>query len=187
LNKPGRLTDEEFDIMKRHAVYGDELARSNGVSDISTLSVIRGHHERYGGEGYPDSLIKEDIQMEARIAAVADVFDALTAKRVYKEPMESRAAVSIMIENMNAHFDPIVVRALLVSIGLFPPGTGVELSDGSLGVVVGARGNDLMRPEVLLHIDSRGRKVESLEIIDLSKNKELYIWRAMHDVGKTAF
>jgi HD-GYP domain-containing protein (c-di-GMP phosphodiesterase class II) len=187
LNKPGRLTDDEFTIMKRHSVFGEEIAISNGVSDPSTLAVIRGHHERYGGHGYPDASEKEDIRMEARISAVADVFDALTAKRVYKEPMESRAAVSIMLENMSGHFDPQVVRALLVSIGLFPPGTGVELSDGSLGVVVGANGNDLMRPEVLLHIDRMGRKLDTAEVVDLSKSDDIYVRRPMQDVGKVAF
>ena len=189
LNKPGRLTDDEYIVMKQHTVHGDELAKTNGISDISTLSVVRGHHERYGGDGYPDALTKDQIRIEARIAAVADVFDALTARRVYKDPMDSRAAVSIMIENMNDHFDPIVVRALLVSIGLFPPGTGVELSDNSIGVVVGARGNDLMRPQVLLHIDGVGRKVDGLQIIDLSKSEDIYVRSAMHDVdlGKTAY
>jgi HD-GYP domain-containing protein (c-di-GMP phosphodiesterase class II) len=187
LNKPGRLTDDEFVVMKKHAAYGDELAKSNGVNDISTLSVIRGHHERFSGDGYPDALSKDSIRLEARIAAVADVFDALTAKRVYKEPMPSRTAVSVMLENMSAHFDPAVVRALLVSIGLFPAGTGVELSDGSLGVVVGASGSDLMRPEVLLQIDKMGRKAEEQKIIDLSKTEDLYVRRPMQDVGKTAF
>ena len=187
LNKPGRLTDDEFVTMKQHPALGDELAKSNGVSDVRTLAVIRGHHERYCGDGYPDALKEDSIRIEARIAAVADVFDALTAKRVYKEPMDSRSAVSIMLENMNSHFDPAVVRALLVSIGLFPPGTGVELSDGSLGVVVGAKGKDLMRPEVLLQIDKMGRKAKDLEIIDLSQSEELYVRRPMQDVGKTGF
>ena len=187
LNKPGRLTDEEFAIMKKHTTYGDELARSNGVNEIFTLSVIRGHHERYNGDGYPDCLKMEDIRLEARIAAVADVFDALTAKRVYKEPMQSRDAVSIMLENMSEHFDPKIVRTLLLSIGLFPPGTGVELSDGSLGVVVASGGKDLMRPEVLLQIDHMGRKSDGQVIIDLSKSEELYVRRSVNDVGKTGF
>ncbi|MCL2010326.1 MAG: HD-GYP domain-containing protein [Synergistaceae bacterium] len=187
LNKPGRLTDAEYTLMKKHTVYGDELAKSNGVNEISTLSVIRGHHEHFGGCGYPDGLKEKDIRIEARIAAVADVFDALTAKRVYKDPMDSRAAVAIMLENMSAHFDPKVVRALLVSVGLFPPGTGVELSDGSIGVVVGANGKDLMRPEVLLQVDSMGRRADGGKVVDLSKSEDLYVRRPMQDVGKVAF
>jgi HD-GYP domain-containing protein (c-di-GMP phosphodiesterase class II) len=184
LNKPGALTKDEFEVIKKHAEYGEELAIANGVADLRVLSVIRGHHERYNGEGYPDRLTKDQIQKEAKIAAVADVFDALTAKRVYKEPMESRVAVSMMIENMGTHFDPDIVRVLLVSIGLYPPGTAVELSDGSLGVVVGSRGKDLMRPQVLVQIDPVGRKVEGIRIIDLSLTETLFIQRAIQDVGK---
>ncbi|MDR1977767.1 MAG: HD-GYP domain-containing protein [Synergistaceae bacterium] len=187
LNKPGPLTDEEFAIMKKHPVYGEELAIANGVADEGVLSVIAGHHERYGGKGYPKGLAKDEIRIEARISAVADVFDALTAKRVYKEPMESRAAVSLMIDNMSTHFDPVVVRILLVSIGLYPPGTAVELSDGSMGVVVGARDRDLLRPEVLLQIDHMGRKVEEMKIVDLSLNQSLFVQRPLQDVGKIAF
>jgi HD-GYP domain-containing protein (c-di-GMP phosphodiesterase class II) len=187
LNKPGRLTDEEFEIMKKHSTYGEDLAIANGIVDIRILSVIRGHHERYGSNGYPDGFSKDQIRLEARIAAVADVFDALTAKRVYKEPMDSREAVSLMVDNMGEHFDPQVVRVLLLSLGLYPPGTAVELSDGSLGVVVGAREKDLVRPEVLLQIDNMGHKVEGMKIIDLTQGKELFVRRSLQDVGKIAF
>ncbi|MDR1379423.1 MAG: HD-GYP domain-containing protein [Synergistaceae bacterium] len=187
LNKPGHLTDQEFEIMKKHTIYGEKTAIQNGVSDRRILAVIRGHHERYGGDGYPDALLKKRIDIEARIAAVADVFDALTAKRIYKEPMESRSAVSLMIGSMESHFDPFIVRALLVSIGLYPPGMGVELSDGSLGVVVGARGDDLLRPQVLLQIDHLGHKVNGLKILDMSTSDSLFVRRSLQDVGKVAF
>ncbi|MDR1048784.1 MAG: HD-GYP domain-containing protein [Synergistaceae bacterium] len=186
LNKPGKLTDEEFSIMKQHPVLGERLAIESGVRDKRILAVIRGHHERFGGNGYPDNLSQEKISVEARIAAVADVFDALTAKRVYKEPMQSRMAVSIMIESMGAHFDPFIVRALLLSIGLYPPGTAVELSDGSIGVVVGSRNKDLVRPQVSLQIDYMGRKLDKIEIVDLSLNEGLYVQRSLADVGKAA-
>jgi HD-GYP domain-containing protein (c-di-GMP phosphodiesterase class II) len=187
LNKPAHLTDQEFEMMKKHAAYGEKTAFQSGISDRRILSVIRGHHERYGGDGYPDGLSGDRIGIEARIAAVADVFDALTAKRVYKEPMESRVAVSLMLENMSEHFDPVAVRALLVSIGLYPPGTAVELSDGSIGVVVGARDKDLLRPEVFLQIDHMGRKVEEMKIVDLHQSQSLFVQRSLHDVGKVAF
>jgi hypothetical protein len=88
---------------------------------------------------------------------------------------------------MESHFDPRVVRTLLVSIGLYPPGPAVELSDGSLGVVVGARGKDLLRPQVLLQIDFLGRKVNDLKILDLSSSDSLFVRRSLQDVGKIAF
>ncbi|MDR1875318.1 MAG: HD-GYP domain-containing protein [Synergistaceae bacterium] len=184
LNKPGPLTKEEFEIIKKHSEYGEELAIANGITDVRVLSVVRGHHERCNGEGYPDRFTKEQIRKEAKIAAVADVFDALTAKRVYKEPIDSRVAVSMMIDNTGTHFAPEVVRVLLMSIGLYPPGTAVELSDGSLGAVIGAKGKDLMRPQVLLQIDSMGRKVEGVKVVDLSEDPSLYVQRSLQDVGK---
>jgi putative nucleotidyltransferase with HDIG domain len=187
LNKPGKLTDNEFTVMKQHPLLGAQLATENGVSDTRILSVIRSHHERFAGGGYPDALLKEYIPVEAKIAAVADVFDALTEKRVYKEPMESRMAVSIMIESMGAHFDPDVVRVLLLSIGLYPPGTAVELSDGSIGVVVGSRNKDLVRPQVLIKIDYMGRKLDKIQIIDLSVGTSLFVRRTLMDVGKVRF
>ncbi|GHS86623.1 phosphohydrolase [Synergistales bacterium] len=186
LNKPGKLTDDEFEIMKQHPGFGKQIAIQNGITDPDILAVICGHHERFGGGGYPEGLSGDNIPMAGRIAAVADVFDALTARRVYKEPMASRAAVSIMVGSMGAHFDPTVVRTLLLSIGLYPPGTVVELSDGSMGIVVGARDKDLMRPSVSLQIDKMGYKVTKMQIIDLSISTELFVQRTLSDVGKIA-
>lgn len=140
LNKPAKLTDAEFAVMKRHPELGEELALSNGITDRRSLEVIRGHHERYNGGGYPDNHDRRTISIEARIAAVADVFDALTARRVYKNPMPSREAMSVMTGAMSEHFDPDVMRVLLLSVGIYPSGSLVELSDGSVGTVVGLTG-----------------------------------------------
>ncbi|MDR1741854.1 MAG: HD-GYP domain-containing protein [Synergistaceae bacterium] len=184
LNKPGKLTDDEFDIMKRHPTLGEQIAIENGVSDPRILSVIRGHHERYGGNGYPDSVSKNDIQIEAKIAAVADVFDALTAKRVYKDPMNSKKAIGIMVEDMGSHFDPEIVRALLLATGLYPPGSVVELSDGSVGIVVGANKKDMVQPTVCLKLDQMGRKLNEEVVVDLNTRRDLFVHRVLADVGK---
>jgi len=188
LNKPGPLTTYEFEVMKQHAIYGEELVKKFGVHDSRILSVIRGHHERYGGNGYPDILSGDEISVEARISSVADVFDALTAKRVYKEPMECRSAITMMIEKMSPHFDPFILRTLVTLTGLYPPGTTVELSDGSLGMVIGTNGNDLLRPRIMMNFDKNGMKVEGEQIIDLNNvDKSLFIIKAVHELGKIAF
>ena len=153
LNKPAKLTDEEFAVMKQHPTLGVQLAVESGVTDERTLTVIRGHHERYGGGGYPNNLDKKDLPIEARIAAVADVFDALTAKRVYKDPMPGRDAIELMTGAMAAHFDPAVMRVLLLAVGIYPAGTLVELSDGSVGAVIGTTGTDVVHPQVALRYD----------------------------------
>lgn len=184
LNKPGRLSEDEYEIMKSHSVHGDELAKASGITDVRVLSVIRNHHERWNGQGYPDGFQRDGIPLFARIAAVADVFDALTAKRVYKDPMSSREAVSMIMESSDSDFDRTVVRALLLSVGLYPPGTTVELSDFSVGVVVGARNTDLFRPQVHISVDGKGRRAQEGTIIDLAMQQELFVRRPLDDVGK---
>ncbi len=184
LNKPGRLSENEDEIMKSHSVHGDELAKASGITDVRVLSVIRNHHERWNGQGYPDGFQRDGIPLFARIAAVADVFDALTAKRVYKDPMSSREAVSMIMESSDSDFDRTVVRALLLSVGLYPPGTTVELSDFSVGVVVGARNTDLFRPQVHISVDGKGRRAPEGTIIDLAMQQDLFVRRALDDVGK---
>ena len=184
LNKPGKLSSEEFEMMKAHSIQGMILAVSSGIQDKRILSIIRNHHERWSGDGYPDGLRENRISLHARIASVADVFDALTAKRVYKDPMGSREAVTMIIESSGRSFDSAIVRALLVSVGLYPSGTIVELSDGSVGVVTGARGGDIYLPQVVLTADSEGKIPPEHTFIDLALQKELFVRRALDDLGK---
>ena len=112
LRKPGRLTDEEFAVMQTHAEKSGELVESI-LKDVEeeyfvniAKNVARHHHEKWSGAGYPDKLKGEAIPMEARIMAVADVYDALVSKRCYKEAMSFEKAYEIMIESMGSHFDP---------------------------------------------------------------------------------
>ena len=171
--------------MRRHPEYGEKIARESGVSDPAILSVVRSHHERWDGRGYPDGVVGETAPLEARIAAVADVFDALTTKRIYKDAMESRAAVSLIVESSGTHFDGVVVRSLLRQLGLYPPGTVVELSDYSIGVVVGAMDRDLLRPKVLIQVDGTGRRPsDGSRFVDLNAGDGRYIVRAYDDLGK---
>ncbi|MDH5752931.1 MAG: two-component system response regulator [Deltaproteobacteria bacterium] len=119
LLKPGKLTPEEFDVIKRHTVYGRDALYSaemhlGTTSFLSTAKEIAySHHEKWDGTGYPEGLAGEDIPLSARIMAVADVYDALIAKRVYKEPFSHEKAMEIIIEGDGRHFDPDVVRAFI--------------------------------------------------------------------------
>ena len=112
LNKPGRLTEEEYDIMKNHSAYGGDIIsktmaniREKEYCDIA-FNIARYHHERYDGGGYPDGLKGEEIPLEARIMALADVYDALVSKRVYKKAFSKEKARSIIAENSGTQFDP---------------------------------------------------------------------------------
>ena len=122
LNKPGKLTDEEFEIMKTHTTEGKKLLDRviESVEGKSYLEEGRNlaayHHEKWNGKGYPEGLAGEDIPLSARIMAIADVFDALTSRRCYKDPMSFERAVNIIREDAGTHFDPKCAEAFLDSL-----------------------------------------------------------------------
>ena len=121
LNKPGRLTAEEYEIMKTHAPKSGEMVTIllEGVEEAHFVevayNVARYHHERWDGKGYPNGLAGSMIPLEARIMAVADVYDALSSKRCYKEKMPPDAAAKIMCEGMGTQFDPSLYPVFLAS------------------------------------------------------------------------
>lgn len=119
LNKPGRLTKEEFEVMKKHSEFGAEIIQRT-MYDIEeeeyckiAFNIARYHHERYDGKGYPTGLKGEDIPLEARIMALADVYDALISPRVYKEPYSEEKAKEIILEGSGTQFDPALVPLFL--------------------------------------------------------------------------
>ena len=121
LRKPGRLTEEEFTIMQSHVVKSAQLVEKilKGVEEEHfvkvAINVAKHHHEKWNGMGYPDKLKGEEIPLESRIMAIADVYDALVSKRCYKEPMSFEQAYNVMIESMGSHFDPNLESVFILS------------------------------------------------------------------------
>lgn len=137
LNKKGPLTEEEFAEIKKHAEYGFEILRRN--RDVSLLSahVAYQHQERWDGTGYPRGLKGKEIHEYGRIAAVADVYEALTSKRVYRNAMQPYEAYEYVIGNSGTHFEPDLVRNVFIRyIAPYPSGSGIRLSNGQRGNVV---------------------------------------------------
>ena len=122
LNKPGKLTEEEFKVMKKHANYGADIIEKtmNNVENPDyyqvAYNIAKYHHERYDGNGYPEGLAKEDIPLEARIMALADVYDALVSERVYKKPYPKEEAKKIIEAGIGTQFDPILGKLFLECI-----------------------------------------------------------------------
>jgi diguanylate cyclase (GGDEF)-like protein/PAS domain S-box-containing protein len=113
LNKPGKLTDEEFAKVKQHAPAGAEIIVSEAETLQHLAPIVRHHHEHFGGKGYPDGLTGEEIPLEARILAVADVFDAMTHERAYRKALSREEAIAELEGGAGTHFDPKVVKAFL--------------------------------------------------------------------------
>jgi len=137
LNKPGKLSDAEFDIVKGHPDLGHGIL--NEVSDISSiaLEVCLHHHEKFAGGGYPHGLAGEQISLHARMGAVCDVYDAITSDRPYKSGWTPSESLRRMEEwTRGGHFDPAVFAAFVKCIGIYPVGTLLRLESGRLGVVL---------------------------------------------------
>jgi putative nucleotidyltransferase with HDIG domain len=112
LDKPGKLTDEEMGLMKKHSQIGARILEPiTTYSD--TIPMVLQHHERYDGKGYPHGISGEAINLNARVLALADVFDAITSERPYRSGMDLKSAVNFIKGNAGSHFDPKVVQAFL--------------------------------------------------------------------------
>jgi len=134
LHKPGRLTDPEMAMMQTHAASGVELLRPADISPLS-LSVVRDHHERIDGSGYPEGLFGAQVQEFPRIAAVADVYDAVTSERVYKPAAPPHVGVRVIREGSGNQFCPNIVRHFRAVVMPHPVGHEINLPDGRSGVV----------------------------------------------------
>jgi putative nucleotidyltransferase with HDIG domain len=169
LNKPGKLTDEEFTIMKQHPVEGHRLlAEAKAVSDI-TLDVCLHHHEKMDGSGYPDRYPGDKITLFARMGAVCDVYDAITSNRPYKAGWDPAESIRKMAEWCKGHFDERVFQAFVRSVGIYPIGSFVRLESGRLGVVVEQTEKSLLTPQVKVFFSARSQTYIAPEIVDLGR------------------
>ncbi|MDE1989255.1 MAG: HD-GYP domain-containing protein [Betaproteobacteria bacterium] len=168
LNKPGRLTDEEFEIIKSHPKLGHEvLLRAQGLSE-ATLDVCLHHHERMDGGGYPDRLAGENLSLYARMGAVCDVYDAITSERCYKKGWEPATAIHKMAEWQSGHFDLRIFHAFVKTVGIYPVGTLVRLKSGRLGYVVEQGKQSLTAPVVKVIFSEQANAHILPELVDLS-------------------
>ena len=173
LNKPGKLTDAEFDIVKQHPRKGWELL--NGAPEITSvaLDVCLHHHERVDGKGYPERISGDLLTLFARMGAVCDVYDALTSNRCYKNGWEPAETIRKMAEWKDGHFDERVFQAFVKTIGIYPSGTLVRLKSGRLAVVIEQTEKSLLTPIVKAFFSTKSNEPIIPEMIDLSRSQEV--------------
>lgn len=169
LNKPGRLTDEEFDIIRKHPKDGyDILLKSPDIGEVP-LDITLHHHERMDGSGYPDKLPGDQISTLAQMAAIVDVYDAITADRCYHKGMSAADALRKMYEWSKFHFNPLHMQSFMRCVGIYPVGTLVLLESGRLGVVTEPHETNLLTPKLRVFFNTKSNTYITPQEIDLSK------------------
>jgi len=185
LNKPGKLTDAEFAIMKSHVQLGMDILVETPDVTQAMLDITGHHHERMDGTGYPYGLKGTQISDMGRMAAIVDVYDAITSNRVYHVGMEPALALRKLFEWSEHHLDPELVQKFIQAVGIYPVGSLVRLQSRRLAVVIDQSASGLLHPIVRIVYDLKGRRplppkdlpldgVVSSDVIEATEKPELY-------------
>lgn len=177
LHKPGRLTDSEMEVMKGHVKHGVDYLKSTEIAP-PLIQAISEHHERLDGLGYPAGTKGDDISQAGRMLAIADMYDALTADRVYKSGMSSQRAFSILMSDAPTRLDQSLVQQFIKCLGVYPVGSLVLLSNDRLAMVLEQKDSPLT-PLVKVFYSVRNNHYLTPKDIDLSSDKTVSITKAV--------
>lgn len=170
LNKPGKLTDDEFEIMKSHPGMGYELVRHDKNLSPNVLSIVRSHHERLSGTGYPDKLSEDEIPYFTKIVSITDVYDAITSDRCYHDGMTPHDALKKLYEWMPNNYDTKLIQEFIRTIGIYPVGSIVELHSGHVGIVVKLNESHRLKPVVMLVLNRNKEFYPVRKLINLASD-----------------
>ena len=168
LNKPGKLTNAEFQVVKSHPVQGYNMLVNNQGVDANVLDVVLHHHEKIDGSGYPDRQKGDGISLFAKMGAICDVYDAITSNRSYKKGWDPAEALKRMAEWTHSHLDPQIFQAFVKSLGIYPAGSLVRLTSGRLGVVMEQSTGSLLKPIVKVFFSTKSDSRIPPEVLDLA-------------------
>jgi putative nucleotidyltransferase with HDIG domain len=158
LNKPDKLTDEEFAIMRRHVVDGAEILRTTPEMPILAPVVAFEHHLRLDGSGYPEHAKRAGLNLGTMLCSIADVYDAMRSQRTYQQAFPTERILAVLRQNDGSRFDQHLVRRFVQVLGIYPPGTLVKLSSNEIAVVMKVHAPDPYRPQVRMLFDQNGAR-----------------------------
>ena len=170
LNKPGRYSDEEFKVMQNHARFSKEILEDAGLTGIA-VDIAGMHHERLDGKGYPFGKKGDEISQYVRMASIVDVYDALTAERVYKAGMEPIKAFKILKQGCPDSFDGALLNKFIQCIGIHPVGTLVKLSSQKVGLVTQSNPATPLKPVVKTFFNAKHGHYTEVKDVDLSNKR----------------
>lgn len=168
LNKPGNLTEEEFEVVKKHPRDGFHVLKLTRAISEGALDIVLHHHERVNGAGYPDGLKDEQIREPVRVVAIADMYDSMTSERVYRKAMTPQDALTAMHKRAETDFGKRLMEEFIKCVGIYPIGSLVVLNTGALGVVVSSNPDARLKPLILLVRDEQGKDVQPRKLVNLA-------------------
>lgn len=168
LHKAGKLTDDEFRVMKEHVIHSQRILRNTPGIPVLTINVAAQHHERFDGSGYPKGLKGDQICCEGRMVAIIDVYDAITADRVYHRALPPTSAMKKLLEWSKHHFDPPLVQRFIKAMGVYPVGSLVELESKRLALVIESGETSQIQPLVRVIYDLKKESYIKVEDVDLA-------------------
>ena len=160
LNKPDKLTDEEFTIMRKHTVDGAEILRRTPEMPILAPVVAFEHHLRMDGSGYPFGVRRESLNLSTILCSISDVYDAMRSQRAYQQAFPTDRILAVLKRNDGTQFDQHLVRRFVQLLGIYPPGNLVKLSSGEVAVVIKVHAPDPYRPRVRVLFDQAGARLD---------------------------
>jgi len=177
VNKAEQLTPAEVAEVRKHPEIGFNMLRNNREVSATAAHIAYQHHERFNGTGYPRKMMRKQILEYARIAAVADTFDALTSDHPYRKGYSTTEAVTIIKKLTDTHFDPDIVEAFLSNIALYPVGSMVLLNTGHIAVVTSLTRFNQEKPVIHVICDQKGKMVKKFFKVDLNRTSEVVVVR----------
>jgi len=181
-NKEGKLTNKEQELLRQHTrttykIITSELQYQNDIG----LCALQ-HHERWDGEGYPKKISGDEVDIKARIIAVADSFEAMISERPYRSPMIGYVAIKQILSDNSRRFDPEILKVFIKAIGIYPIGSIVMLNNSAIGKVIQTNKNAPLRPKVRIILDEQGVEFKKNDgpVIDLMKERNAFIAKAIN-------
>lgn len=178
LHKPGRLSDQEMNIMRDHVVYGIEALEEMQIPE-RMIKTVSEHHERLDGYGYPEGKRNDEVSFFGRMISIVDVYDALTADRVYKAGMPSQKALQILLKDTPDKYDRELVQKFIKCIGIYPVGSLIKLSDETIAMVVKHNEESPLKPVVKVFYNAKGKHYMAPTDVDLSTSTKVTVEKAV--------
>lgn len=187
LDKEDRLTDDEWELAKKHVRYGMDLLEQAPNVDERLLWMVATHHERYDGSGYLAELVGDRIPVFGQMAGIVDSYVASTEPRPYASAMTSEESVQTLFNQRDQHFKSSLVDRFIQSIGIYPTGSLVELSSGEIAIIVGQNPQRRLRPRVVLLLDTEKNPYGSYPVVNLVKETHTFNGKPLEIVKGVAY